>query len=64
MEETEKVFDDFWEQFSGRLNQYHSLLTFEENFNSVQVCFNYLLYLIYLQKFKILIKLYNWFYNL
>jgi len=40
MEETEKVFDDFWEQFSGRLKQCHSLRTFEENFNIVQVCSN------------------------
>jgi hypothetical protein len=38
MEETEKVFDDFWEQFSGRLKQCHSLRAFEENFNIVQVC--------------------------
>lgn len=40
MEETEKVFDDFWEQFSGRLKQCHSLRAFEENFNIVQVCNN------------------------
>lgn len=38
MEETEKVFDDFWEQFSGRLKQCHSLRAFEESFNVVQVC--------------------------
>jgi len=41
MEETEKVFDDFWEQFSGRLKQCHALHAFEESFNIVQVCFNY-----------------------
>lgn len=40
MEETEKVFDDFWEQFSGRLKQCHSLRSFEESFNIVQVSFN------------------------
>lgn len=38
MEETEKVFDVFWEQFSGRLKQCHSLRAFEESFNTVQVC--------------------------
>lgn len=37
MEETEKVFDHFWEQFSGRLKQCHSLRSFEESFNIVQV---------------------------
>ncbi|CAI6350677.1 unnamed protein product [Macrosiphum euphorbiae] len=40
MEETEKVFDDFWEQFSGRLKQCHSLRAFEENFNIVQSSLN------------------------
>lgn len=39
MEETEKVFDAFWEQFSGRLKQCHSLRSFEESFNIVQVCY-------------------------
>lgn len=54
MEETEKVFDDFWEQFSGRLKQCHSLRAFEENFNIVQVCnnnFNW--YYLYLWKLSI-----------
>ncbi|XP_025407258.1 guanine nucleotide exchange factor DBS-like isoform X2 [Sipha flava] len=40
MEETEKVFDDFWEQFSGRLKQCHSLRAFEESFNIVQSSLN------------------------
>lgn len=38
MEETDKVFDNFWEQFSGRLKQCYSLRAFEESFNIVQVC--------------------------
>jgi len=43
MDETEKVFDEFWEQFSGRLKQCHSLRAFEENFNNIQVCFTFLI---------------------
>lgn len=39
MEETDKVFDNFWDQFSGRLKQCHALRAFEESFNIVQVCY-------------------------
>ncbi|XP_050424348.1 guanine nucleotide exchange factor DBS-like [Adelges cooleyi] len=41
MEETERVFDSFWEQYSGRLKQCHSLRAFEENFNLVQSSLNF-----------------------
>lgn len=37
LEETERTFDDFWQQHSARLNQYLDLKSFEQDFKIIQV---------------------------
>ncbi|XP_075216691.1 guanine nucleotide exchange factor DBS-like isoform X2 [Lycorma delicatula] len=36
LEETERTFDDFWDQHSARLRQYVELRTFEQHFKEIQ----------------------------
>lgn len=36
LEETERTFDEFWQQHSARLHQYLELKNFEQDFKSIQ----------------------------